>query len=336
MNFILTIDTEGDNQWDHGRGLTVENIRFIPRLQELCNKYQMKPTYLVTSEVCEDSFAREIFCEYIENDEAEIGAHLHPWTTPPFLNKEGYRYNDRHHSFASELPEDLLLNKLRYLTDQIGTAFGKRPTSFRSGRYGFNETVARALMTNEYMVDSSVTPFIDWSSYKGIPGLNGGPNFLESRPSPYTYTHKGSTLLEIPVTIMPTKFPLNRNNKLTGFFFNNVNKNFLLRSIRSLFFRYQPLWLRPYPWMTLPLLDEVIKEAMYLKLPYIVMIFHSSELMPNCSIYRADSDAVEKLYELLEGLFALLAFYNINSVSLTEAARKYELVTGTELSLKYV
>jgi hypothetical protein len=336
MNFILSVDTEADNQWDHGRGLTVENIKFVPRLQDLCNKYNIKPTYLVTSEVCEDSFAREIFCDYIENDEAEIGAHLHSWTTPPFLNREGYRYNDRYHAFASELPEDLLLNKLRYLTDQIGTSFGKRPTSFRSGRYGFNETVARALMINEYMVDSSVTPYIDWSSYKGIPSLKGGPDFRDQRPYPHIYSYEGNSLLEIPVTIMPTKFPLNRDNKLTGFFFNNVNRNFILRSIRSVFFRYQPLWLRPYPWMTLPLLDEVIKEAMNLRLPYLVMIFHSSELMPNCSIYRTDSESVEKLFELLEGFFALLAFYNIHSVSLTEAAHKYELATGTELSLKYV
>lgn len=336
MNFILTIDTEADNQWDHGRGLTVENIRFIPRLQELCNKYQIKPTYLVTSEVCEDSFAREIFCDYIENDEAEIGAHLHPWTTPPFLNKEGFRYNDSNHAFASELPEDLLYNKLRYLTDQISTAFGKRPTSYRSGRYGFNEMVARALMVNEYLVDSSVTPFIDWSTNKGVPGLAGGPDFRNSRPYPYTYAYKGNSLLEIPVTIVPTRFPLNRDNKFTGFFFNNVNKNFLLKSLRSMFFRYQPLWLRPFPWMNLQLLDEVVKESMQLKLPYIVMMFHSSELMPNCSIYRPDSESVDKLYELLEGFFALLSFYNIHSVSLTEAARRYELVTGTELSLRYV
>jgi hypothetical protein len=333
MNFILTIDTEGDNQWDHGKRLTLENIRFIPRFQELCSKYQIKPTYLVTSEVCEDSFAREIFCEYIENDEAEIGAHLHSWTTPPFQNREGFRYNDRFHAFASDLPEDLLLNKLRYLTDQIGTAFGKRPTSFRSGRYGFNQSVVKALIMNEYIVDSSVTPYIDWSAHKGIPGSKGGPDFINSRPHPYTYAYNGSNLLEIPLTIVPTKFPLNKENKLTGYYFNNVNRNFILRSLRSLFFRYQPLWLRPYPWMTLQLLDEVIREATNMKLPYLVMMFHSSELMPDCSIYRTDSDSIEKLYELLEGFFALLTYYNLHSMSLTEAAYKYELVYGEELSV---
>jgi hypothetical protein len=95
MKFILTIDTEGDNQWDHGRELTVENINFIPRFQSLCEKYSIKPTYLVTSEICEDGLAREIFTQYIQSEKAEIGAHLHSWTTPPFKDKDGYRFKIR-------------------------------------------------------------------------------------------------------------------------------------------------------------------------------------------------------------------------------------------------
>ena len=67
MKFILTIDTEGDNQWDHGRDLTVENIKFVPRFQELCRKYGINPVYLVTSEICNDAFSRELFTDYIKN-----------------------------------------------------------------------------------------------------------------------------------------------------------------------------------------------------------------------------------------------------------------------------
>jgi hypothetical protein len=334
MKFILTIDAEADNQWDHSKGTTVENIRSVPRLQDLCVKYHVKPTYLVTSEVCEDSFAKEIFCDYLENDQAEIGAHLHPWTTPPFMNKPGLRYNDRHQAFAHELPDDLLINKLRYLTDQIGTSFGKRPSSFRAGRYGFSEKVARALMANEYMVDSSVTPYVSWVAYKGMPDLNGGPDFSSKRPLPFTYTNNGNSLLEIPITIMPTKFPLNRDNKFTEYYFNHVNDNFLLRSIRSMFFRYQPLWLRPYPWMSLELLDELVREAIRRRLPYLIMVIHSSELMAETSIYRTDRDSIEKLYELIEAFFMMLGFRGITSISLTEAAKRFELVTGTELSYR--
>jgi len=323
MKFIITIDTEGDNQWDHGRDLSVVNIRFIPRFQDLCNKYKIKPTYLVTSDICEDDFGREIFTDYLLTGKAEIGAHLHSWTTPPFKNKDGLRKNDKNHAFAHELPEELLTEKIRNLTGQIEAAFGKRPFSFRSGRYGFNKTVARILADNLYKVDSSVTPFIDWSANKGIPGGSGGPDFLESTPFPYEYTFNNNSLLEIPITILPTRFPLNKNEKLARYYFRNVDNSLLLKVFRRLFFRNQPLWYRPHSWMNITMFEELLKESANLRLPFIVMMFHSSELMPGCSIYRTDEDSVEKLYELLEGFFIILCDREINSVTLTEAANDF-------------
>lgn len=54
------------------------------------------------------------------------------------------------------------------------------------------------------------------------------------------------------------------------------------------------------------------------------MMFHSSELMPGCSKYRPDNESIEELYVLLEDFFKLLEVNQINSVTLTEAANKYE------------
>lgn len=325
MKFILTIDTEGDNQWDHGRKLTVENIKFIPRLQDLCNKYSIKPTYLVTSEVCDDPFAKEIFNDYLVSDKAEIGAHLHSWTTPPFLDKNGYRFNDDIHAFASELPIELVSQKIKNLTNQIQSSFGIRPLSFRSGRYGFNDDIARILKENSYLVDSSVTSFTNWSVHKGIPGGKGGPDFSDCLPQPYFYETTNGHLLEIPVTILPTKFPFNKSHSLTKYYLRNVNNSLFLRGLRKGFFNKQPLWLRPYSWMNIDLFNDLITEAENLKLPFIVMIFHSSELMPGCSIYRKDKESIEKLYDLLERLFILLDQKNISSYSLTEAAQNYKV-----------
>jgi len=321
MKFILTIDTEADNQWDHGRELTVENIRFVPRFQDLCNKYFIKPTYLVTSEICEDDFAKEIFTDYLLANTAEIGAHLHSWTTPPFLDKDGYRHNDKNHAFANELPGELLTEKIKNLTHHIEASFGERPLSFRSGRYGFNENVAGVLAENGYLVDSSVTPFMDWSANKGIPGNSGGPDFIEKTPFPYRYTFGDNSLLEIPITILPTTFPLNKYHKLARYYFREVNGNILFRVIRKLVFNNQPFWFRPYSWMSNEMFDELLNEAIRLKLPYIVMMFHSSELMPGCSIYREDENAISRLYEQLESFFAVLKNKNISSITLTEAAR---------------
>ena len=325
MKFILTLDTEGDNQWNHGRELTVENIKYIPRFQSLCNKYQVAPTYLVTSEVCQDSFARELFSEYLKKTQAEVGAHLHSWTSPPFEDKEGLRFNDQDHPFASELPDGIIDEKIRSLTNQIETAFGKRPTSFRSGRYGFNEKVAAVLAKYGYLTDSSVTPYTTWKKKKGLFGGEGGPDFMNNTGFPYTWHLSNGELTEIPITILPTRFPFNKNHRLAVRFFTTVDKSYLLRFFRKLNYQHQPLWLRPYPWMNISLLTEILNEAERIKLPYLVMMFHSSELMPGSSIYRKDEKEIEALYELLEQFFLLLLKKKMRSITLTTAAQEFKI-----------
>ena len=324
MKFIITIDTEGDNQWDHGRELSVHNIKYVPRFQNLCKRYDIKPTYLVTSEVCQDNFAKELFGGYIKQDVAEIGAHLHSWTTPPFQEVDGFRENDSNHAFASELPYNLLNQKIRNLTDQITASFGKRPTSFRSGRYGFDKEVAKALLENSYLVDSSVTPFVSWSAHKGVPNGNGGSDFIGYTPYPYDYELTEGSITEIPITIVPTRFPLNVNWHLARYYFRNVNSSLLLRAFRRSFFSNQPIWARPVPGMTLNIFKELLHEIKRKKLPFITMMFHSSELMPGCSKYRPDKDSIEELYKLLEDFFELLKQNQIGSVTLTKAAQIYK------------
>lgn len=56
--FLITVDTEGDNlwQWKPGEKITTENSLFIPRFQELCEKYGLIPTYLTKIYVREHTF----------------------------------------------------------------------------------------------------------------------------------------------------------------------------------------------------------------------------------------------------------------------------------------
>ena len=46
--FIITVDTEGDDLWNYHQGdiIRTENTLYIPRFQELCEKYRLKPVYL--------------------------------------------------------------------------------------------------------------------------------------------------------------------------------------------------------------------------------------------------------------------------------------------------
>lgn len=63
-NFIVTVDTEGDNlwAWRPGEEITVENTKYIPRFQGLCEKYGFCPVYLTNNEMIES----DEFCAFLK------------------------------------------------------------------------------------------------------------------------------------------------------------------------------------------------------------------------------------------------------------------------------
>ena len=173
-------------------------------------------------------------------------------------------------------------------------------------------------------MDSSVTPFVSWSGQSGLPAGKGGPDFIDSSPFPEKIAFKAGSLTEIPITILPTLMPLNRNHGIARYYFRNVNSDFFLKVLRKLFYTSQPVWLRPTPEMTAGLLGMLVREARRINLPYITMMFHSSELMPGCSKYRPDEQSVEDLYALLTSFFTILETSGIGSVTLTDAAKEWK------------
>jgi len=324
MKFIITIDTEADNQWARSNTIELKNIDYIPRFQELCDTYNFKPTYLITYEMAtSDKFIKKIGSYQTEN-RAEIGAHLHPWTNPPFvpLTDDDIKY----HPFPHEYPKKVLREKLTILTETIEKNFGKRPLTFRAGRYGFDRKVASVLSDLGYIADCSVTPLASWRKIMGDPRGKGGPDFsgalFRSYFLDYTdCTKEGkSQLLEVPVSIFFIKGPvLNR-------YFHTLKKyvkdpgNFILRALYKL--KYRPLWFRPHPDSSVNDLIQIYKIAQLLKLDHIEMIFHSSELMPGGSKNTKDRTSIEKLYEIFVALFQFLNKEKVESVTLTEYASK--------------
>ncbi|HTP13154.1 MAG TPA: hypothetical protein VMM37_05970, partial [Bacteroidota bacterium] len=286
---------------------------------DLCLKYAVTPTYLVTSEVCGDRTAVDMLRSYRNANEAEIGSHLHLWTTPPFHDEVGLRYNDRYHGFVHEVPESLLQQKVEHLTSQVSETFGHRPTSFRSGRFGVNAACFRILLENGYTADSSVTPYVDWSHETGIPGRGGGPDFSRAGAAHYPVATGEKRLVEFPVTILPTKLPFTTSDSLTRWY-GSWGRNRIVRGLKRLSFGQQPVWLRPFPSTSLSSLKEVTGAAQDRKLQFITMMFHSSELKPGCSPYRKDQESVESLFRLLEEFFAFLLERRIPSVTLSAAA----------------
>lgn len=197
MNLVVTIDTEED-QW--GRyvvdGHTLHNISQITRLQDLFDEFGVIPTYLITYPVATDTTAVSILSEILQKGRCEIGTHCHPWNTPPYREELTER-----NSMLCNLPAELQKAKLVHLHETIVQSFGIAPITFRAGRWGYGQHAAASLHSLGYKVDTSVLPFVDWSSQYG-------PNFSDADPAPYRFhyddilsVHPSGPMLEVPATI---------------------------------------------------------------------------------------------------------------------------------------
>lgn len=318
--FIYVVDTEGDNEWTQHRRLPpVRNALALPRFQTLCDRYGIKPTYVVTwSYVAEESACAPLK-EFCARGAAEVGTHLHPWTCPPWSTPW-----DDSETFPSELPDPLLEEKLTHLTHGIKDRFGRSPTSYRAGRFGFDGRSARILQKLGYTVDSSVTPLKSWSHYTGIPGGPGGPDFSRAPLRPYWLdltdpTRPGdSKLLEIPLTIVDqTRLPTGVDTLVGG-----LPEEHLVRRVLAKARLRRRLWLRP----TVETVEAMVAscgEAQAQGVPIFNMMIHSSELFANTSPYFPDQASVDRLFDRMDRTFdAIFKRWSPDPVTLTQAGEK--------------
>lgn len=329
---VVTVDTEADDQWRHGAPLTTDNVDWWAPFQELCDRHGARPTYLVTSEIAADDRAVAFLTPRAADGTAEVGAHLHPWTTPPFEDAPGRRHNDPAHVYPCRLESGLLEAKLAALTGQVRDRFGAAPASFRAGRFGVDAVVARMLADLGYVVDSSVTPFVSWAANDATPA-DGGPDFRRHGPYPFRIAGTGHPgLVELPVTVLPT-YPLLRRSPWLRDHWDAFALRAARRALRA-WRRPQPLWFRPRTEYGLGDLEVLVDEAERLALPFAVLMFHSSELMPGGSPYRPTQSSVDELLDLLDRLFATLGRRGHGFATLSEAGtelRKYAALPGGRL-----
>lgn len=203
---VVSIDTEEDS-WDPSADNGhVSNISALPELHRTFEAFGVRPTYFTSYQVANVPWARAILRDLASDGAAEIGAHLHPWNTPPFREARIPR-----HTMMKNLPEPLQAEKLRVLTNKVGEIVGSPPRSFRAGRFGIGPTGARLLADAGYEVDSSVTPFLDWRRYDDGPDHRMVP-LGAYRPSLTDIARPADDgpIAELPLSIGYTRRPFTR------------------------------------------------------------------------------------------------------------------------------
>ncbi len=324
MVFLITIDTEADNQWARPYGQATQNTLYIPRFQRLCERYGFKPTYLCSYEMVQSAEFRDTVGPYAEGGRAEIGAHLHSWSTPPFEAEEVDPA--RFQAFASELSDGLFERKMATLTEAIRGSMRCRPRSYRAGRYGFHAPHVRILERLGYTVDCSVVPYTSYAAMPGLPGGKGGPDFRRARPGCYFLSYDDVTrpgesrLLEVPVTVLFPGWPTRRLPGLQAAWANNPGAAWA-RVLGRL--GQAAVWMRPFRHKTPEQLVAVHQAATNLGLPCSEMILHSSELMPGGSPVFPDKASIEGLYRTLEVAFEAIAATGARGCTLAEFADQF-------------
>ena len=301
MKLHISVDTEADNLWQKPSETSLENLRAIPRFQQLCEDFSIRPTYLVTYPVADLQMGRDMLEDIAKSGRAEIGAHLHPWTCPPI---EQITENDiYYHPCPHHLSLDLFRRKMTNLTTRITESFGKAPVSYRGGRWGIIGSHLAILEELGYKVDTTVTPQISWKLIARASKGNDGINFSNAPLNPYYPSSDDicipgeSKILEIPLTVLNVKRP--HLKRIQQF----LVKSRLVILARRLGFG--PQMLRPLPQIGKRALKVFLETAIEMGLPQIHMMTHSSELMYPFSPYNRTASDTEKMYSKLRYFFSI-------------------------------
>lgn len=187
---LVVIDTEAAFEWDKGTYTDVGDTaptRALERGLDVFRRHGLRPVLVVDQPVATNPDSVAVI-RALAAEGCEIGAHLHPWSSPPAVEP-----NDDWHSFCGNLGPALERAKLAALTEQITALLGRAPTVFKAGRYGLSANTIATLADLGYRIDCSICPAYDYSRI-------GGPDFSRFSARPGWFLGHGTPILSLPTT----------------------------------------------------------------------------------------------------------------------------------------
>jgi len=187
---LVTADAEEQFDWSaplDRRNTAVSHMRAVVRAQQVCDRYGIRPTYVVDYPVATQPAGAGPLREIAQDGRCTLGAHLHPWVCPPFDEQV-----NPHNSFPGNLPRELEAAKLRETVRAVEAAFGAPPRCYQAGRFGIGPNTAELLEELGFEIDFSVCPPFDYSA-------EGGPDFSRFGCETYWFGRQ-RRLLGIPLT----------------------------------------------------------------------------------------------------------------------------------------
>lgn len=262
--FCFTLDTEPDDLWANRPTLAFEHFSRLFDFHRELTERGARPTYLTTSEVAEHRPSARVMERILDTGEAEVGAHFHSWTRPwnfpvPDLGSPPI------HACAHQLGQDVEERMLAYTCSSLELNLGVHPTSYRGGRWSFNEDSIRSLQNCGIRVDTTITPGISWVDPSHA--LKSGPDFRQAKRHPH---YLADDVLELPVG---TSFHPGRDRALQ----QGITAKIERRLRRAVGLPAGVLWLRPTT-MSRRQMRYCLEQLRRDDIPVWVAMIHSSEI----------------------------------------------------------
>lgn len=186
---FVVVDTEEEFDWRAPFTRASTSVHAMPHVvrgQAIFDRYDLRPTYVIDYCVATQEEGYAPLVEFARAGRCQIGAHLHPWVTPPFDEPV-----DGFHSYACNLAPALEASKLATLHAAIVSHTGVTPNVYKAGRYGLGTSTLAWLADHGYDTDTSINPTLP-------PSADGGPDFrsFDSRP----FLMHDDALLALPLS----------------------------------------------------------------------------------------------------------------------------------------
>jgi hypothetical protein len=307
MKLAITVDVEEEGLFSGAYprvppGST--NVAQLRRLEFIPREFGFPLTLLVSYQTALDPEACRVLADFQERHGAEIGAHLHPWSTPPYAELPWPEPVS-----CELLPDNLLRDKFATLVGQVRASLGVAPTSFRMGRFAWGPKAMALLPEFGFRVDSSFVPL-------SLIRCQAEDFLLPNDPFWLPGSHETS-LLEAPLTLVPL---VPGTNRAAFRFAKRWPRPWTLRLLR--WYRYfgvagiQPAWF--------PLASMVLAARLHRRRGgrALTMFFHSTELQPGASPLVPTGAAVDAFLGKIRSFLTILARQGpVEGVTLTDLGR---------------
>ena len=308
---IVVIDTEEEFDWNKPvdrNSTSVTAMQYINRVQDVFDDYGITPCYVIDYPIASKAVSYKPLVDIYKDNRCEIGAHLHPWVTPPenevLLPKNTYPGN---------LEKTLEYEKLKNLTDRICQNFDFQPIIYKAGRYGFGANTEAILKQLGYQIDLSYCPSFNH-------GSDGGPDYSDAHAEPFWFDDDRQ-LLEIPVSGSFVGSAGNSSKRLFNLAQNY--KNFKLPGILSKLGIVDRLVLTPEGYTH----EEHVKITRFLYhkgVRTFTWSFHSPTVMPGTTPYVKNEQDVKDFLDSFHQYFDFF-FNTMSGVATTPTKLKSQL-----------